>query len=421
MLPWIMDTHFEVPLPCGRRLLIDPTGFDKIKHLSWQSAPNKVVGGHYVVHGTREKRADGSWCNVYVRLARFLMGLEKGDPRVADHRNGNGLDNRWVNLRVCTGPQNVCNRKISKNNTSGFKGVSETKGGRFMAAIAFQQKTYYLGTFDTPEEAHQAYCEAAIRLHGEFANFGDVPPPPGPGIEVFLPSSIGFLRQHLPDPARHALVRADAGGNLCAAPFPANWSEHRPSFMNGPLSGDKLIYDRVLRRFRDLVANKVVAEEDQPTVVALLTAAEVGFDQARTTEVSCQKPPAVAQVFKNMRGAGLWREWEPGQGIRWGFKYGWKPEAVADREWFALELTSHVRVAEEGVAEALGEWRHGIGAARATIAETAKQKRLAEIKARQDYRPPPSRLCPTRPVQALSSGIRGGLRLIVANQKRPAI
>lgn len=102
------------------------------------------------------------------RLAWVIMtGVEP--VALVDHKNGNGLDNKWANLRAATHGQNNSNRKKTKANTTGYKGVSLDKQGFIRASITYNKKTYYLGRYDTMKEAHAAYSEAAIALHGEFA------------------------------------------------------------------------------------------------------------------------------------------------------------------------------------------------------------------------------------------------------------
>lgn len=80
----------------------------------------------------------------------------------------NGLDNRRSNLRQCTLHQNVINRRIRPDNALGVKGVKENGSGKFIARITLNRKLRYLGTFDTPGEAHEAYAKAARDLHGQF-------------------------------------------------------------------------------------------------------------------------------------------------------------------------------------------------------------------------------------------------------------
>lgn len=86
-----------------------------------------------------------------------------------DHINRDKLDNRRCNLREATQRLNNFNRSIQSNNTSGFKGVSRTRNGRWWAYIRVRGKTVNLGTFDTPEEAALEYDSAALRWAGEFA------------------------------------------------------------------------------------------------------------------------------------------------------------------------------------------------------------------------------------------------------------
>jgi hypothetical protein len=87
-----------------------------------------------------------------------------------DHINGDRSDNRMSNLRLATVQQNQANRKISKNNSAGFKGVWFcSEKGKFRAKIVVGGKRKLLGYFNTAEAAHKSYCEAAREHFGEFA------------------------------------------------------------------------------------------------------------------------------------------------------------------------------------------------------------------------------------------------------------
>lgn len=101
-----------------------------------------------------------------VSMHRFLLEAPPGHE--VDHRNGNRLDNRRENLRVCSRSENQCNRGKTRGNTSGFKGVGK-KGNRWRASIKARKRRHGLGYFATPEDAARAYDQAAIQLHGEFA------------------------------------------------------------------------------------------------------------------------------------------------------------------------------------------------------------------------------------------------------------
>lgn len=82
-----------------------------------------------------------------------------------DHVNGIRYDNRITNLRDVPHQVNSQNLRAAKShNRVGILGV-EKKHKRFNARIAHNGKTYCLGTFDTPEEAHAAYVGAKKILH----------------------------------------------------------------------------------------------------------------------------------------------------------------------------------------------------------------------------------------------------------------
>lgn len=103
------------------------------------------------------------------RLAWYMSYGEWLVSRI-DHINQDPTDNRLKNLREATCSQNRCNVQRHRGNSSGFKGVSFHEG-KWVARIGRNYQNYNLGRFDTPEEAHAAYCKAAAELHGEFCCF----------------------------------------------------------------------------------------------------------------------------------------------------------------------------------------------------------------------------------------------------------
>lgn len=99
--------------------------------------------------------------------------VTKEDPDIIDHINGVKDDNRWCNIRNVSQTQNNHNRSISSNNTTGYKGVSVCKDGRFKAAIRIGEgERLFLGYFNKAEDAYKAYCEAADEHHKDYANYG---------------------------------------------------------------------------------------------------------------------------------------------------------------------------------------------------------------------------------------------------------
>lgn len=89
--------------------------------------------------------------------------------KLLDHINSDRSDNRIENLRLCTKQENSFNRSVRYDNKLGIKGVS-TFGKKFKARIMKDQVSYFLGSYDTKEEAAAAYRGASVILFGEFAH-----------------------------------------------------------------------------------------------------------------------------------------------------------------------------------------------------------------------------------------------------------
>lgn len=91
--------------------------------------------------------------------------LKRGE--LTDHIDGDGLNNTRNNLRIATVSQNTRNSRMRSDNTSGFKGVCKERN-RWLAQIGVNGKQMRLGLYDTPEEAHAAYCAASEQYHGKY-------------------------------------------------------------------------------------------------------------------------------------------------------------------------------------------------------------------------------------------------------------
>lgn len=143
-----------------RRAVVDDRDFEYLSRFTWS------YDGKYAVT-TRPKR---------VRMHVMLMRPRKG--YVCDHIDGDGLNNTRANLRVCSHRQNIRNRALNRNNSSGYKGVYERRnrsGSKWYACIV-THKTIYLGTFDAPQKAAEAYNVAALRYFGKFARLNEISP-----------------------------------------------------------------------------------------------------------------------------------------------------------------------------------------------------------------------------------------------------
>jgi len=96
-------------------------------------------------------------------------------PKFLDHIDGNRLNNQIGNLRPCTKNENAYNSVLACTNSSGVKGVSwDNMLGKWRGRMGVDGQTIFVGYFDNLGEAELAVRAARIKLHGEFANHGEI-------------------------------------------------------------------------------------------------------------------------------------------------------------------------------------------------------------------------------------------------------
>jgi hypothetical protein len=117
--------------------------------------------GYYRIKvGTNEKNITLLVHNV---VALCYLG-EKPDEYHADHINNIRTDNRLENLQYITAIDNY--RKRTHKNKQPIKGYTRIKSGKYVAQIHHNYKGINLGTYDTEEEARQAYIDGKLKYHG---------------------------------------------------------------------------------------------------------------------------------------------------------------------------------------------------------------------------------------------------------------
>lgn len=151
----------QIPLSQGKVALVDDSDFERVNQYKW-----------FVAHTRTYYYAARHSSGVPTRKLEFMHRFILNAPAefMVDHRDGNGLNNTRQNLRIATVAQNGYNRKVSKNSTSGFKGVTWVgQHHRWRATIKVDGKRIYLGEFRNPHDAARAYDVAARAFFGEFA------------------------------------------------------------------------------------------------------------------------------------------------------------------------------------------------------------------------------------------------------------
>jgi hypothetical protein len=158
----------EIPLTQGKVALIDAEDLALVEQYLWHACERERT---WYAATSANRRKTGE-C---IYLHRLILEAKSNEH--VDHRNGDGLDCRRANLRLCTNAENRRNMRKSRGK-SRFKGVcpcASNTNRKWEAYIWLNNKKIPLGTYATEEEAARAYNAAALHYHAEFANLNTIP------------------------------------------------------------------------------------------------------------------------------------------------------------------------------------------------------------------------------------------------------
>jgi len=145
-----------------KKAIVDDSIYDSINIYKWRMTKNG-----YAVRGLANK---GNYKTILMH--RYITDTPKGYD--TDHINQNKLDNRKSNLRICTRSENNCNSKLRKGNTTGYRGISIGKDGKYEMQISYKGKRIVYKRYKNIKDAVKSYNCCARILHGEYAYLNEV-------------------------------------------------------------------------------------------------------------------------------------------------------------------------------------------------------------------------------------------------------
>jgi len=165
----------NITLTQGQYAVIDDEDFDKISAYIWRFNKSKMKTGYactFVPLGRKGHKKGTRRKQVLLGMHNLITPPPSGLE--VDHINGDGLDNRKINLRFATRSQQCMNRS-AQHKSSQYKGVRLWKMRKiWQARIKTNGREIHLGYFHNEADAAKAYNAAAIEIFGEFAKLNAI-------------------------------------------------------------------------------------------------------------------------------------------------------------------------------------------------------------------------------------------------------
>lgn len=149
----------HIPLTQGKFAIVDDADYEELSKYYWCACKHKRAHVWYAVRSG------------HVKMHHQVLGRKIESNDEVDHLNGNGLDNRKVNLRICSHSVNMQNRHVLKKNKScKYQGVCWDKNRKsWVASICKDQKQMTIGRYKSQDVAAKAYDVKALELYGVHA------------------------------------------------------------------------------------------------------------------------------------------------------------------------------------------------------------------------------------------------------------
>lgn len=149
-------------------ILVDDDWYEMLNYVPWQ------IAGGYAVSSNSFKIIKRCFLD---RMHRLILNAPVVNAKTTpvDHINGNKLDNRRSNLRICSHGDNMRNSKTNSKNTSGYRGVHfDKKESMWKSQIKNNSKQKTIGLFSCKEIAAWAWNKEASKLNPETSVFNKI-------------------------------------------------------------------------------------------------------------------------------------------------------------------------------------------------------------------------------------------------------